>query len=245
MDISKLRKKAKEQQAISEQPKEEKLSESLKEKQTVSTRIHEEASVEQIENAAETKTISDMQATDVSSSGKDIKPSEVTQSANEVQLLELTKEELKRQSVDVKEKELLCFKLEDEEYAIELGFVKEIIRAKDITPVPNTADFVLGITVLRGEIIPVIDLRKRIGLTPLGFTPSTRLIIVYFEGATTALVVDNIPDVKRVSTGSIQPADKVGSVDVRFLSGISTSNGGFTVLLKLEEILKQSDMLKV
>ncbi len=144
-----------------------------------------------------------------------------------------------------KERELLCFRLGEEEYAIDLSTIKEIIRVKEITPVPNTSDFVLGITVLRGEIIPVIDLRKRIGLPFMKFTPNTRFIIISFEGAITGLVVDTIPSVKRVPVGSVQSADMVGTIDIRFLAGISTSKGGLTVLLKLEEILKQSDMLKV
>ena len=175
---------------------------------------------------------------------QDNDPAERPSGADEKPFAELANDALKKHSADVLERELLCFRLGEAEYAIDLSTVKEIIRIKEITPVPNTADFVLGITVLRGEIIPVIDLRKRIGLPFLDFTSSTRLVMISFEGAMTGLVVDGIPDVKRVAAGSIQSADMVGSVDIRFLSGISTSKGGFTALLKLEEILKQADMLK-
>ncbi len=159
-------------------------------------------------------------------------------------LLELAQEELKKYPAVSGEKELLCFPLGGQEYGIELSSVREIIRVKEITPVPNTADFILGIIVLRGEIIPVIDLRKRIGLSFLGFTPATRFIMVSFAESMTGLVVDSIPDVKKVSVESIQPAELIGTVDVKFITGISTSRGGFTILLKLEEILRQSDMLK-
>ncbi len=159
-------------------------------------------------------------------------------------LLELAQEELKKHPEEGKEKELLCFPLGSQEYGIELSSVREIIRVKEITPVPNTADFMRGIIVLRGEIIPVIDLRKRIGLPFLGFTPGTRFIMVSFAESMTGLVVDSIPDVKKVPVESIQPADLIGAVDIKFITGISTSRGGFIILLKLEEILKQADMLK-
>jgi len=163
---------------------------------------------------------------------------------NNKPLLELAGEELKKYPPDNKERELLCFPLAEQEYAIDLSRVKEIIRVKEITPVPNTSDFVLGIVVLRGEIIPIIDLRRRIGLTFLDFNADTRFIMVSFEDALTGLVVDNIPSVKKVPVKSIQSAELVGSVDIKFLAGISTSEGDFTILLKMEEILKQADMVK-
>ncbi|MCL4558395.1 MAG: chemotaxis protein CheW [Deltaproteobacteria bacterium] len=185
------------------------------------------------------------QGNDSSPERDDTHGEDVAGSAQEARpLLELAQEELKKYPVEGKEKELLCFPLGSQEYGIELSSVREIIRVKEITPVPNTADFILGIIVLRGEIIPIIDLRKRIGLPFLGFTPGTRFIMVSFAESMTGLVVDSIPDVKKVPVESIQPADLIGTVDIKFITGISTSRGGFTILLKLEEILKQADMLK-
>lgn len=245
MDISKLRKKAKEQQISSQLQKEHKKYIELPEEQKLSQdktgkkdgkdgNKDTGLEINMIEKPLDQTTVPLQKVSDQS-----------IQLLQETPLTELTKEELKKYPSNIREKELLCFQLENEEYAIELKNVKEIIRVKDITPVPNTAEFVLGITVLRGDIIPVIDLRKRISLPHKEFTSNTRLIIVSFEGATAAIVVDNIPDVKRVNIESIQTAERVGSVDIRFLSGISTSNGNFIILLKLEEILKQSDILKV
>ena len=240
MDISKLRKKAKEQQAA------EQLQAGDKEHKVPD---HEQLMQAQPPTAGAPVAESQSPKSETSVREQEIKikdnsPAERPFGGEEKPFAELAKDELKKHSPDVQDRELLCFGLGEAEYAIDLSTVKEIIRIKEITPVPNTADFVLGITVLRGEIIPVIDLRKRIGLPFLDFTASTRLVMISFEGAMTGLVVDSIPDVKRVAVGSIQSADMVGSVDIRFLSGISTSEGGFTVLLKLEEILKQSDMLK-
>ncbi len=243
MDISKLRKKAREQQPGIEQPKEHVKSVELSEEQKIHAEKKEE--IKPVEKDTDNRPAISDKPVDRSMETLQNIPEQINKQAQEPPLAELTREALKKYPQDTKEKELLCFKLENEEYAIELNNVKEIIRVKDITPVPNTAEFVLGITVLRGDIVPVIDLRRRIGLPPLAFTSNTRFIIVSFEGATAAIVVDNVPDVKRVAVESIKSADRVGSVDIRFLSGISTGNGGFTILLKLEEILKQSDMLKV
>jgi purine-binding chemotaxis protein CheW len=228
MDISKLRKKAKEQQAAAHQQAEDKG----RSVPVPATPV------------PEPKPPAVKQEIKLQDNGRSASSAESRPAAEEKPLLELANDELKRYAPDGKDRELLCFRLGGEEYAIDLSTVKEIIRVKEITPVPNTSDFVLGITVLRGEIIPVIDLRKRIGLPFLKFTAATRLIMITFEGTMTGLVVDGIPSVKRVAVESIQSADTVGSVDIRFLAGISTGKGGFTVLLKLEEILKQTDMLK-
>jgi purine-binding chemotaxis protein CheW len=244
MDISKLRKKAKEQQAGIKRQIEDN-------EQKVPDHAQQVHNPEPIADVPESVTVGPLSKGVFEEQKVEIQDKEVSSKSaashpvtGENRLIEQKKDELKGYSTDVKEKELLCFKLGDEEYAIELGTVKEIIRVKEITPVPNTSDFVLGITVLRGEIIPVVDLRKRIGLPFLNFTLNTRLIMISFEGAMTGLVVDSIPNVKRVAVESIQSAETVGSIDIRFVAGISTSKGGFTVLLKLDEILKQSDILR-
>lgn len=234
MDISKLRKKAKEQQAKDRDP-------------GSMVRGAGAGEAEQKGEAGSRKPEHEIKITDhgqLNTEGVNRKTEVPKPEPAEKPLLELAREELKKYPADEKEKELLCFTLANQEYAIELSIVREIIRIKEITPVPNISEFVLGIIVLRGEIIPVIDLRKRIGLPFLGFTPNTRFVMVSFADSLTGLVVDSIPDVKKVSVESIQSAELVGSVDVRFLAGISTSKGGFTILLKLEEILKQSDMFK-
>lgn len=239
MDISKLRKKAKEQQSVLKQKAGAAGPETAEGPEKEPARRVQEPAIDHPVSEESNRE---------SGTGRREAPAAPPVSpdgAGEKTFVELAREELKDYTQDQKEKELLCFTMEDEEYAIELHLVKEIIRVRDITPVPNTSDFVLGIIVLRGEIIPVINLRKRIGLPFPDFTPNTRFILVSFEGSMTGLVVDNIPSVKRVPVASIQAAELVGAVDIKFVAGISTSKGGFTILLKLEEVLKQSDMLKV
>ncbi len=244
MDISKLRKKAKEQQAGIKRPIEDNERKAQDLAQQVHNSEHEADITKPVTVGHVPKDVIEKQEVEIQDKEINAKPAENHPVTGEHRLIDQKSNELKKHSTDVKEKELLCFKLGDEEYAIELSTVKEIIRVKEITPVPNTSNFVLGITVLRGEIIPVIDLRKRIGLPFLNFTIDTRLIMISFEGAMTGLVADSIPNVKRVAVESIQSAETVGSIDIRFVSGISTNKDGFTVLLKLDEILKQSDILK-
>ncbi len=244
MDIAKLRKKAKQQQADHTPGPEDAGQKSLVSGEQVQAGKTTVPDKERAPRPVLPEATPGQQAVKVQDSTPGHLPPETGAAAEEKPLLELAQDELTKLTPGQKERELLCFRLGEEEYAIDLSTVKEIIRVKEITPVPNTSDFVLGITVLRGEIIPVIDLRKRIGLPFLKFTPNTRFIIVSFEDAMTGLVVDTIPSVKRVHAGSIQSADMVGSIDIRFLAGISTGKSGFTVLLKLEEILKQSDMLR-
>ncbi len=251
MDISKLRKKAKEQQAGAKQKAAE-SKQQTPDKQTFDTVLKAPDSGQQIQTPGPSVRVPmpEVRGEEPATGIQDTRagagaPESGGHAAEGKPFAELAVEELKKYPAETREKELLCFTLEEEEYAIELNVVKEIIRVKEITPVPNTSDFVLGIIVLRGEIIPIVDLRKRIGLPFLNFTQDTRFIMVSFEDTMTGLVVDSIPMVKKVLAESIQSAELVSNVDIKFVAGISTSNGGFTILLKLEEILKQSDMLKV
>ncbi len=223
MDISKLRKKAKEQS--------EKFAK-LKEKQI------KEPGIMPSQDQGEKNRIKEPLIE--SQPEQDRKPV----STESDTLLELAHNELKKYTSIDSEKELLCFNLGEEEYGMELSLVKEIIRVRDITPVPNTAKFVLGIVVLRGGIMPLIDMRTRIGLPFLNFSTDTRFVMVDMDNAAVGLVVDKITNVKRISSDSIKLTNVSGSVDVKFLSGISTYNGGFTVVLNLKEIIKSSDMLK-
>lgn len=101
--------------------------------------------------------------------------------------------------------ELLCFNLSDEEYAVEINDVREIVKMVDITDVPRTPDFMLGIISLRGVIIPLMDLRMRLGLEACDYNSKTRIIIASADDRKMGMVVDAVTEVVGLKKGILEP----------------------------------------
>lgn len=137
--------------------------------------------------------------------------------------------------------QLVTFNLGDEEYGIEITQVQEINRLGKITCMPKSPDFIEGVTNLRGEVIPVIDTRKRFGLPVRDNDDRTRIIIVDMAGRKTGLVADRVNEVMRLSRESIsQPPTVIAArEEARFFSGIGKLENGsrMVLLLDVEKIL--------
>ena len=109
------------------------------------------------------------------------------------------------------------FKLGDEVYGVNILQVKTIERMMPITRVPKTPPFVEGVINLRGEIVPVIDLKKRFDLPHTETTENTRIIIVTVEDITVGMIVDPATEVIQLSKDDIEPApDMAGGIDPSF-----------------------------
>jgi purine-binding chemotaxis protein CheW len=143
------------------------------------------------------------------------------------------------------EVQLVTFMLGSEEFGIPISQIQEIDRLSKITKVPKAAVFIEGITNLRGEVIPVLDTRKRFDLEVKVADDRTRIIIVDLGGVKTGLVVDSVRQVLSLSKKDIAPPpDAIGSgVDQRFISGIGKVDGGkrMIVLLDVERILSRQE----
>lgn len=139
------------------------------------------------------------------------------------------------------ETQLVTFMLGDEEYGIPIAQVQEIDRLTKITKVPKAASFIEGITNLRGEVVPVLDTRKRFDLEVKSPDDRTRLIIVDLGGVKTGLVVDSVRQVMALPHQCISaPPDAIGTNPrQQFLSGIGTVDNGrrMIALLDVEKIL--------
>ena len=117
--------------------------------------------------------------------------------------------------------ELLCFNLSDEEYAIEINDVREIVKMVDITDVPKTPDFMLGIISLRGVIIPLMDLRMRLGLEACSYNSKTRIIIASAEDRKIGMVVDAVTEVVGLKKGILEPPPSLlTNINVELLKGV-------------------------
>jgi purine-binding chemotaxis protein CheW len=118
--------------------------------------------------------------------------------------------------------ELLVFQLAWESYAVETGFVREVYPLKDLTPVPCTPAFVLGIVNLRGELCPVIDLKRLFGLPEAGITNATSAVILHDSAMEFGLLADVILGVQMLDTAELQPPPTIFSgINATFLRGVT------------------------
>ncbi len=143
-------------------------------------------------------------------------------------------------------KQFVIFKLGDEEYGVNILQVKTIERLMEITRVPKAPDFVEGVINLRGEVVPVIDLRKRFELPERTNTDNTRIIIVSIEDITVGMIVDSATEVLQISEESIDPAPSIiGSIDSDYIDGVGKIDGRLLILLNLKKVLKSEKISEI
>jgi purine-binding chemotaxis protein CheW len=141
--------------------------------------------------------------------------------------------------MDETQAELLGFMLADEEYALDVLEVREIIRLQPITAVPRSADWILGIVTLRGVIVPIFDLRRRLGLPPGEAGPETRIVVAARGGEPAGLVVDRITQVLRVPHDRVEPPPHtIAAAEAEYLRGVARLEDRLVILLNLARVLE-------
>lgn len=134
--------------------------------------------------------------------------------------------------------QLVVFKLGREEYGVSILQVQEIKRMTDITRVPYTPQYIKGVINLRGSVLPVLDLRKRLNLSATEDTDDTRIIIVKVEDITVGMIVDSVSEVTAITQENIeQPNAVVGGVATNYLSGVGKQDDRLLILLNLDAII--------
>ncbi|WP_196594670.1 chemotaxis protein CheW [Pectinatus sottacetonis] len=149
-----------------------------------------------------------------------------------------------QQEVSSSEVQIVAFKLKREEYGISILNVEEIKRLTDITRVPFTPEFIKGVMNLRGSVLPVIDLKKRIGLPDAEYSDATRIIVVKLEDITVGMIVDAVTEVLAIDSANITNSKQITSTESeahsesnKFITGIGNLNNRLVILLNLPEIL--------
>ena len=139
--------------------------------------------------------------------------------------------------------QLVSFKLDNEEYGIEVLKVREIIRMIPITHMPNTPSYVEGIINLRGKIIPVVSMRKKFGLMEREDCTQTRIVVMDISGELMGFVVDSVSEVIRISGSEIQPPPNVvsGGIDQECITGVINQTERLLVLLDLERLFSHEE----
>jgi purine-binding chemotaxis protein CheW len=136
------------------------------------------------------------------------------------------------------ELQLVTFALDQEEFGIPIGQVREVIRVSDITRVPQARPHVRGVTNLRGRVLAVVEIRTRMGLTPAEITPKSRVVVVGVHERTLGILVDSVSQVVKVPAATVVPApDEVLSPGADYISGVARWNSRLIILLDLEKVL--------
>ena len=139
---------------------------------------------------------------------------------------------------------LVAFTLSDGLYGVEVDQVREITAMRDISPVPNSPDYVVGVTNLRGQVTTVTDLKQRLGLfNEAGVGKNSRIIIVESDETSVGMAVDSVREVMRIPRGDIEPVPDVVSefnVGTEYIRGVGKLDGGdLIVLLDMEKVLAE------
>jgi purine-binding chemotaxis protein CheW len=134
--------------------------------------------------------------------------------------------------------ELLCFKVANEKYAVNIMEIREIIKPRGVTEVPRVPDFVKGVLSLRGIIIPIFNMRIRLGHGVGQKSGRERIIVVNKGEEFCGILVDEVIEVARLSAAAIEPPPAVlEGIDRDFVNGIGRYAGNMLILLNLEKIL--------
>ncbi|MEN6581013.1 MAG: chemotaxis protein CheW [Armatimonadota bacterium] len=134
--------------------------------------------------------------------------------------------------------QLVVFQLSDELFGVNIAMVNTILRKQEITAIPQTPDFVEGVTNLRGTIIPVINLGKRFGFLDREATRSSRIIVVETLGNMVGLMVDAVVETLKLRNDCIEPPPSVvRCVEAEYLRGVGKTDNGLVILLDLEKVL--------
>lgn len=134
---------------------------------------------------------------------------------------------------------VIAFRLQEEEYALPVQYVRSIEKMQPITRVPGTAPYVKGVINLRGVVTPIIDLRERFGFAPEPYGEQTRMIIAVFGDIEVGLIVDAANDVLDISAASIEPPEAIGAIGAAYICGVAKVEKRLLILLDLASVLSE------
>jgi purine-binding chemotaxis protein CheW len=143
---------------------------------------------------------------------------------------------------DTVKNKFLAFRVGDENYGIEVCHVMEIVVVHKITEIPDMEDFVRGVINLRGQVIPVIDVRLRFQLEPRAYDDRTCIVVVNVNDSMVGMIVDSVTEVVDIPADRIDPPPAVSrSPASRFVLGVGHVGEGVRILLDAGKVLKDEN----
>jgi purine-binding chemotaxis protein CheW len=135
----------------------------------------------------------------------------------------------------------LTFEVAEEEYAVEILRVREILVYSSLTSVPRAPAFIAGVMNLRGSVVPVVDLRNKLGLPPTVITATTCVVIVDIHGDgqhSVGLLADDVRQVMSLGSEDVEPSPSFGTkIDLAFLLGMADLGDRFALILDVDRLL--------
>ncbi|MBF0118925.1 MAG: purine-binding chemotaxis protein CheW [Desulfobacterales bacterium] len=140
----------------------------------------------------------------------------------------------------------LTFCLGQEEYGIDIKYVIEVIGMQKITEVPDVPDFVKGVINLRGQVIPITDVRMRFKMKPAEYNDRTCVVVVKIKDTQVGLIVDLVSDVIKISEDQVQPPPRINQKEgSRFIQGLGKVDDQVKILLNIEKLLYEEELEKI
>jgi purine-binding chemotaxis protein CheW len=141
--------------------------------------------------------------------------------------------------------QIVCFKIGNEEYGVDILQVQEILKIPKITKLPKSRAYIIGVMDLRGKVIPIIDLGKRFGIIA-DLANSNRAIVVDIEGKQVGLAIDSVSHVIKVDSGDIEPPPPVvKGISGKYIVGIAKLKSGFVVILDINQIFSAEELVSM
>lgn len=149
-----------------------------------------------------------------------------------------------REGADVGELiQYIVIKIDDEQYGINIKFIDNIVRMQQITRVPKVDDYLKGVINIRGEIVPVMSVRMKMGLAEDEITNKSRIIILKTEGGDlVGIIVDQVNQVLTLDSNNVEKMrydDKKSKANASFVSGVGHYEGGLVSILDLEAVVSE------
>jgi len=139
--------------------------------------------------------------------------------------------------------EFLTFRLGEEEYGIDILRVQEIRSYEPPTRIANAPAFIKGVVNLRGVIVPIVDLRLKLGCASAEYNSFTVVIVLNVKGRVVGAVVDSVSDVLELQGDAVKPAPEMNSaVDLSFITGIGNVADRMLILMDIEALMSSADM---
>lgn len=136
----------------------------------------------------------------------------------------------------------VTFRLEDETYGINVMSVQEVLRVSEIAPVPGAPDYVMGIINLRGNVVTVMDTRKRLGLRNKEADDQTRIVILETDNAVVGILVDSVAEVVEMRRSAIESSPNVGNDESsKYIEGVATHKGELLILIDINKLLTDEE----
>lgn len=146
--------------------------------------------------------------------------------------------------------EYLTFKLDGDEFAVDVLKTREIVDLRSVTKVPQSPEFMLGVINLRGSVVPVIDLRLKFGMEKAETTQTTSIVVMdVLVGDETVIVgsmVDSVEEVMELDDSQIEPAPRIGTrLNTEFIKGMGKQNEQFVIILDIDRVFSSDELMMV